>query len=239
MNEREFNNDKSILRKEIVRVSLDDENNISKIEYCTPGGTLVKKYQYFNTSIFERLNKYKIMQMAYILCLFDTKKFYELYKTLNSDSDKEAMLNGLESVLNEYKQFITSDTIDSAIELPLSIDKEFSTLGNSLSISDNKITLNKNNYIDTCNSLITTNDYSYSVSYNRNQRIPYTENNIQYRTLNENVCREFSKQLCRSDIKEYQRLINSTSYRDPYYSSIIEGGNSFANEVKRLVRKCN
>ena len=240
MNILEFNNDKSILRKETVKVILDDDHKISEIEYYTPFGVLVKKYQYFNSPMYERLNQYKIMQMAYMLCLFDTEKFYELYNTLSSDSDKEAMATSLKTLLYKYQKYTTSNDNESEIDLPTTnITKEFSTLGNSLSTSDNKIILN-NNHIDTCSSsfIIIGETNKNTVSYNRNLRYPYTENNIQYRVLNKNVCREFAKQLCRSDSDEYQRLVDSISYRDPYYSSVIEGGNSFANSIKRLVKKC-
>ena len=240
MSTLEFNNNKNIIKKETVKVKLDEENKISKIEYYTPTGVLVKEYQYSDSPIYERLNQYKIMQMAYILCLFDTEKFYELYNTLSSDSDKEAMATSLKTLLYKYQKYTTSNDNESDIDLPiLNRTKEFSTLGNSLSTSDNKIILN-NNHIDTCSSdfIIIGEPNKNTVSYNRNLRYPYTENNTQYRVLNKNICREFAKQLCRSDSEEYQRLVDSISYRDPYYSSVIEGGTSFANSIKKLVKKC-
>lgn len=242
MNTKEFNNEKSFLRKEIVKINLDDDNKISTIEYYTPGGVALKKYQYLNSYNYEKPNQYNIMRMAYALCLFDTKKFYELYKTLNSDSNKEAMRNGLYSVLYEYQRFLTSNNMKDELQEPITNNqKEFSTLGNSLSTCNNQIILDSNNYLDICKrTFLTTGEYSNndSVLYKRDQKLPYNEKGISYRSLNPNVCREFAKQLCRSDIKEYQRLIDSVSYRDQYYSSIIEGGNSFANSVKRLVKKC-
>ena len=238
MNTKEFNNNNSILRKEVLKVTLDDNNAISKIEYYTPGGNILKKYQYFNSTIFEKLNEVKIINMAYILCLFDTQKFYELYKSLNSDSDKKTMISGLKSVLTTYQKFLTSDVINNELQEPFPNNKkEFSTLGSSLSDYSNQIILDSNNYLDTCKMTLLTNEES--LLYKRDIRMPYTEKNISYKSLNKNVCREFSKQLCRSDIKEYQRLIDNLSYRDPYYHSVLEGGNSFANEVKKLVKKCN
>ena len=234
------------LKKTVTFRVEPSRKELDSIYYHTPTGGCFKSYHIIPPSGWNNFytDDNAIIEAGYLLCRFSPQQFYNLYNLVLNDKNRELLRIALTRITDEYAKFAIEEQ-EGKIEEPKfnfwSGHYFVTTRDNPLNAYSININLDSSHNLESCNSqrrIEVIRDFGYIHSYSKESKYdPIIDSAWIEHGLTDDIVLNFAQQSCQSDIEEYQKLLETINPNDQYYQAIINGGASYAADVKTLSRK--
>lgn len=237
VNSREFINTKEISNK-ILTIKLS--NNKDKINFIG----YYNAYCYNNSNIMSEnyretisnLPDDAIIKAAYLLCRFDSQKFFDFFSLLQNKRLKDLFMIALTKTYEEYKRCEKKSLKNITYNQNLfkgNIQRDYYYFFCYLNTWLAKISLDENNNISTgYYQKVAVTGVSLNNAGIKEFSLNPTDEKTKLLTLDS--ISYLSSIICMGDINEYQRLLNTTNSSSKYYKAILQGGALYTNKIKSL-----